>query len=91
MYQSELHAVFWLHIGLLMHLYAAEPRSITRTFIPLSVFGWQDFSNGVRLAGLKSSAILSYWLKLLAPFLSLLFSLSLFFLWVDVVGLGSSD
>ena len=33
----ELHAVLWSHIGILMHPFAAEPRSTAGLYSPLSV------------------------------------------------------
>ena len=59
-YQCGLHVVLWSHIGILMHLIAAEPRSTSRTFIPISVSLWNDLADQVcdvvRLAGIKSKA-----------------------------------
>ena len=55
MCQCELHAVLWLHIGIIVHLLAAEPCS---TIIPLSVSLWNDLArtvfNGVGLVGFNS-------------------------------------
>ena len=67
-----------------------------RTFVPFSVSLWNYLSDpvfdDVGLAGFKSRANAFLLAQLLAHFLSpTVFSFSSFFLWVGVVGLGSSD
>ena len=67
-----------------------------RTFIPISVTLWNDLADlifdGVGLAGFKSRAMLVYWPKLPARLLSsTVFHFSSFFVYVGIVGLGSSD
>ena len=85
-----------MHIGTLMRLLAAEPRSIVGLFILLSVSLWNDLSDpvfdGVGLAGFKSMANAFLLASLFAHFLSPTgFPFSFFILWVGVVGLRSSD
>ena len=57
MCQSGLHAVVWSHIGILMHLAAAEPRSTAGLLFP-SHYLWNNLVDpvfdGVWLAGFKS-------------------------------------
>ena len=87
--------------AVIAHRYTyAPPRYRTsqyrRTFIPLSVSLWNDLSDpvfgGVGLAGFKSRANAFLLALLLAHFLSpAVFPFSSFFIWVGVVGLGSSD
>ena len=92
----------WVTRGaVIAHLYTyVPPRCGTsqrrRTFIPLSVYLWNDFGdpmfNGVGLAGFKSRANAFLLAQLVANFLSpAVFPFSSFILWVGVVGLGSSD
>ena len=75
--RCALHAVLWSHIGTLMRLLAAEPRSTSGFFSPL----WNDLCDplfdGVGLAGFKSRANALLSAKLLAPFCLLLSSLAL--------------
>ena len=59
--QCGLHAVLWAHKGILIRFLAAEPAwPYRRTFVPLSVFLWNDLADpvfdGVGLAGFKSRA-----------------------------------
>ena len=89
--QCVLHAVLWSLIGMLMCLLAAEPRSIARLFFSfqylcgtflvklyLTVWDWWD---------LRTGPMLSYWPKLLAPFLSsTVFTFYSSVLWVGIVG-----
>ena len=88
--------------ALVTHRYTYElPRCRTsqycRTFISLSVSLWNSLDDlvfdGVGLAGFKSRANAFLLVKIsLSVLCLLLFSLSLlFFLWVGIVGLGSSD
>ena len=55
-----LHVLLWSHIGILMRLFAAEPRKYRKTLIPLSVSQWNDLADpefdGVGLTGFKSRA-----------------------------------
>ena len=57
---SGVTSVLWSHIGTLMCLLAAEPRSIAGLLFLLSVSLWNDFGDpvfdGVGLAGFKSRA-----------------------------------
>ena len=59
MCQCGLHMVLWSHIGTLMGLLTAEPRS-TVGFVPLSASLWNDLADpvcdGVGLAGFKVRA-----------------------------------
>ena len=87
--------------AVIAHRYTyAPPRRRTsqyrRTFVPFSVSLWNNLSDpvfdGVGLAGFKSRANAFLLAQLLAHFLSpTVFPFSSFFLWVGVVGLGSSD
>ena len=66
------------------------------TFIPVSVFLWNDFGDhefdGVGLVVVKSSANAFCLPKLVAHFESqTVFPFSSFFVWVSIMGLGSSD
>ena len=57
-WQRELHAVLWLHIGILMRLLAAKFRKYRMTFILITVSVWNDLTDpvfdGVLLAGFNS-------------------------------------
>ena len=66
-----------------------------RTFIPLSVSLWNGLDDpvfdGVGLSGFKSRPMPFYWPNCSFPFVSsTVFPFSSFFLWVGIVGLGSS-
>ena len=64
---------------------------------PISVSLWNDLHDPVfdgvgGLAGFNSRAMPFYWPSCSLPFVSsTVFPFSSFFLWVDIVGLGSSD
>ena len=86
--------------AVIAHLYTYEPprcrtSQYSRTFIPMSVSLWNDLSDpvfdGVGLAGFKNRANAFLLALLLAPFLSPVFLLSSFILWVGILGLWSSD
>ena len=59
LYQCGLHVALWSHIGILMRLLAAEPRSTAGVLFP-SVPIWNSLAdlvlNSVRLVGFKSRA-----------------------------------
>ena len=90
MYQCELHAVLWTHIGIVMRRLAAQPRSTAGLLLPYQSL-WNDLADpafdGVGQADFKSRANAFYWHKPLYPYYSLLlFFLSLlsvyrFLLW----------
>ena len=88
--------VLWLHIGILMRLFAAQPRSIAWLLFPsqylygmvlvalyLIVWDWPVLSEGL---------LIFYWHKSLASILSSAgFHFSSFYVWVDCVLQGWSD
>ena len=76
MCQCRLHAVLWSHIGILMHLLAAEPRSTAGCLTILDtlysmVWDWRV---------LRSGPMFFYWPRLLAPFHVFYYFHFLFFL-----------
>ena len=94
--QSGLHVVLWSHIGFLMHILAAEPRSTAgllfssqylsgMILVTLCLMVWDWWVSRV-------GPIPFCWPSCLLPFcLLLFFPFSSFLLWVGIVGLGSSD
>ena len=96
MCQRASHVMLWSHIGILTHLLTIELRSIAGVLFPsryLSgmilltlfpmVWDWR-----ILRAGPMSFYWPSYSLHFMSP---TVFPISVFLLWVGIVGLGSSD
>ena len=69
MFHCGFHAVFWLHISVLMSLLAAEPRNTPGLLFTSQYLCGTTFLTLTRPV-FKAWPILFYWLKLLVPFLS---------------------
>ena len=82
MCQCGLHEVVWSHIGILMGLLAAEPRSSARLFIAISVSLWNNLADPHSMVWnwwvLCAGLIHFHWPKQFTPPLS--FTVFLFFL-----------
>ena len=95
MCQCGLHATLWSHIGSLMRLLAAEPRSIAGLLFPCQCLCGTILVTPCSIVRdwrvSRAAPMPFYGPSARSLFVSAVFPFSSFILWVDVVGLGSSD